>query len=113
MRRWRGVLVAALLLGLVASIAVAQEIKNPDTFVKVTYNSVESLDPQFMISSATCEISDNVYNSLLDHPQGKMAEFKPALSTIVPSLDNGMLVIGEDGTTFITVSYTHLTLPTN
>lgn len=102
MRRWQAVLVGLLFLGLFASPAVGQEIKNPDTFVKVTYNSIETLDPQFMISSATCELSDNVYNSLLDHPQGQMDAFIPSLAGIVPSLDNGMLVIADDGTTFIT-----------
>ncbi len=102
MRRYKSILVGLLVLGLFASLTMAQEIKNPDTFIKVTYNSVETLDPQFMISSATTEISDNVMNSLLDHPQGQMEVFIPSLSEIVPSLDNGLLTIADDGTTFVT-----------
>lgn len=77
-------------------------IKNPDTFVKATSNSVETLDPQFMLSTATMELSYNVYDSLLDHPEGDMAVLIPSIASEVPSADNGLIKIDKDGTTYIT-----------
>ena len=71
---------ALLLVALAAALVGAQEIRNPDTFITGVPNSVETLDPQFMISTATTELSDNVYNSLLDHPNGDMGTLLPALS---------------------------------
>lgn len=80
----------------------AGSIRNPDTFIKATSNSVETLDPQFMLSSATMELSYNVYDSLLDHPDGDMAVLIPSVASDVPSADNGLIKIEVDGTTFIT-----------
>ena len=77
-------------------------IKDPGTFVKATSNSVETLDPQFMLSSATMELSYNVYDSLLDHPEGDMAELTPSIASKVPSMENGLIQIEDDGITFIT-----------
>ena len=79
-----------------------QTIKNEGTFVKATSNSVETLDPQFMLSSATMELSYNVYDSLLDHPEGDMAELIPSIASEVPSLENGLIRIEADQTTYIT-----------
>jgi peptide/nickel transport system substrate-binding protein len=78
-----------------------QKINEPDTFIKATTNSVETLNPQFMLSSATMELSFNVYDSLLDHPQGDYGVLIPGLATEVPSGENGLIEIQEDGTTTI------------
>ena len=77
-------------------------VKNPGTFVKATTNSVETLDPHFMLSSATMELSFNVYDSLLDHPQGDMSTLTPSLSTTVPTIGNKLIKTSADGTTLIT-----------
>ena len=77
-------------------------IPNPDTFTEATSNSVETLDPQFMLSTATMELSYNVYDSLLDHPDGDMAVFVPSIASEVPSVDNGLIDIKADGVTYIT-----------
>jgi peptide/nickel transport system substrate-binding protein len=98
---------ALLLVALAAALVGAQEIRNPDTFITGVPNSVETLDPQFMISTATTELSDNVYNSLLDHPNGDMGTLLPALSAEVPTANNGLIVIGEDGAVFITFPIRH------
>jgi peptide/nickel transport system substrate-binding protein len=85
-----------------ASETPAAAIKNPGTVIKATTNTVETLDPQFMLSSATMEISFNVYDSLLGHPAGDMETLTPSLSTTVPTKDNGLISIAADGTTRIT-----------
>jgi len=102
MRTVRCLFMMLLLVISVIVFAGAQEIRNPDTFIMGIPNSVETLDLQFMISTATTELSDNVFNSLLDHPNGDMAILIPSLSTLVPTIDNALIVIGEDGMTFIT-----------
>jgi peptide/nickel transport system substrate-binding protein len=78
------------------------EIPNRGTFVEATSNSVETLDPQFMLSTATMELSYNVYDSLLDHPDGDMSKFIPSIASEVPSADNGLIDISADGSTYIT-----------
>ncbi len=77
-------------------------IRNPGTIVKATTNTVETLDPQFMISSATMEISYNVFDSLLDHPAGDMTKLIPGLATTVPTTENRLITVAADGTTSIT-----------
>lgn len=102
MSRIRWFVVGLLVAGLISCAALAQTITNPGTFIKATINSVETLDPQFMLSSATTEISFNVFDSLLDHPPGDLETLLPGLATVVPSLDNGLIVLAGDGTTYIT-----------
>jgi peptide/nickel transport system substrate-binding protein len=76
-------------------------IRNPGTFIKATTNSVETLDPHFMLSSATMELSYNVYDSLLAHPPGDMTTLIPGLATTVPTMKNGLIKVAADGTTLI------------
>lgn len=79
-----------------------QNIAEPDTFIKATTNSVETLNPQFMLSTATMEISFNVYDSLLDHPEGDYSNLIPGLASEVPTRENGLIQVKADGTTTIT-----------
>jgi peptide/nickel transport system substrate-binding protein len=78
------------------------KINEPDTFIKATTNSVETLNPQFMLSTATMELAANVYDSLLDHPQGDYGVLIPGIASKVPSEKNGLIKIAADGTTTIT-----------
>ena len=82
--------------------AGSRALKNPGTFVKATTNSVETLDPHFMLSSATMELSFNVYESLLSHPSGDMSTLIPGLATTVPGIANNLIKTSADGTTLIT-----------
>jgi len=102
MRGIRWILFAVAMAGILGGLAYGQSVSNPGTFIQATINSVETLDPQFMLSSATTEISYNVYDSLLDHPAGDLEALVPGLATVVPSLDNGLITLAEDGTTYIT-----------
>lgn len=101
MRTLKLTFLALLVTGMVGGASLAQAISNPDTFIKATINSVETLDPQFMLSSATTEISFNVFDSLLGHPAGDLETLLPGLATVVPSLDNGLITLAADGTTYI------------
>lgn len=102
MCRMRWFVLVMLAVGLLGVTVSAQSVNNPGTFIKATSNSVETLDPQFMLSSATTEISFNVYDSLLDRPQGDLETLIPGIATVVPTLDNGLIVVADDGTTYIT-----------
>lgn len=102
MSRARWLVLAVLVSALVGVGGLAQSVNNPGTFTKATINSVETLDPQFMLSSATTELSFNVYESLLSHPKADLETLIPGLCTVVPTLDNGLITIADSGETFIT-----------
>ena len=80
--------------------AQAAAIRNPDTFVEATRNSIETLDPHFMLSSATTCIAYNVYDSLLASKSD--GGLQPCLAIQVPSLENKLIRIAADGKTTIT-----------
>jgi peptide/nickel transport system substrate-binding protein len=101
MRRISCVCMIVVMIGLIGSIVGAQTIKNPDTVVMATLNSVETLDPQFMLSTATGGISLNVYESLLAHPEGNLEALAPSLASVVPSLDNGLITLAADGAAYV------------
>ncbi len=105
MRKDIALSISLLLIGLLSvSVAFGQAQENihePDTFIKATTNSVETLNPQFMLSTATMELSFNVYDSLLDHPEGDFSTLIPGSATEVPTRENGLIEIKEDGTTTI------------
>lgn len=78
--------------------ASTKEIKNPDTFITAS-DDVETLDLHFMSSASTTCVSYNVYDSLLYRtPAG---EIKPCLATSIPSLDNDLIKIQDNGNTTI------------
>jgi peptide/nickel transport system substrate-binding protein len=80
--------------------AKASEVKNPDTFVETTRNSIETLDLNFMVSTATTCIAYNVYDALLSNKPGRGVE--PSLATVVPTIENNLIKIQENGDTTIT-----------
>lgn len=85
-----------------ASFGSCEEVKNPDTFIHATHSTVETIGVQFMLSVATREISENVYDSLLSHEPGDLETLIPSLATVVPSGDNALIALSSDGVTFIT-----------
>jgi len=101
MKTGRVLVLVGLLLGLLGVLAIGQTINNPDTFIEATLNSVETLDLQFMLSSATMANSYNVYDSLLGHPDGNLEMLVPEVASVVPTIDNGLITEASDGTTYI------------
>lgn len=76
-------------------------IKHPDVFVEATRNSIETLDPHFMLSTATTCIAYNVFDSLLITESGKEG-LQPGLASKVPTVENGLIRVRKNGKTTIT-----------
>ncbi len=76
-----------------------QSVKNPDTFVKLTYGDPESLDPASAYDTSSEEIIyPNVYETLIGFDGSILSTYVPRLATQVPSLANGL--ISKDGLTY-------------
>lgn len=86
---------------LIVGFAVSQGIPNPDTIIIVDADNFETLDPHLMISSASMELPLNVFNSLLKY-DNETGTILPGLATVVPSIDNGLIVVAENGETWVT-----------
>jgi peptide/nickel transport system substrate-binding protein len=90
-----------LCLGVLAS-PLAAETKNPGTFVFLWADDIQSFDPAYIANTASSYPILNVYSRLLDFDGSEISKFIPSLSTEVPTLENGLIKQGDDGT----VSYT-------
>lgn len=96
-------LALALCLGLSAAVPPAiAETKNPGTFVFLWTNDILSFDPAYIANTPSSYGVLNVYSRLLNYKGSEISEFVPAISTEVPSLENGLIKEGADGS----VSYT-------
>ena len=100
MKKPLSLLVALVLLCCAASLSA--QVKNPGTFVKATINAPDSLDPHFMVASATMELSLNVYDSLLGHDKADSSKLVPGLASTVPTLENGLVKVAPNKATSIT-----------
>lgn len=81
-----------------ATTAAAPASKDPTSFVEVTAGDIDTLDPALAYDTASGEIIQNVYNSLIFYDGAETAKFVPALATEVPSVENG--AISADGLTW-------------
>jgi len=100
MKRKLGILVLSLVLVFsVVSITGAQDVKKPDTFTYVTIGNQNTLDPHFSYDTGSAEIIYNVYENLIAYQGESVTEFRPLLSTEVPSEANGL--IKDNGTTYV------------
>lgn len=100
MSRKVAVLVLSLMLVFsMASVVGAETVKNPDTFTYITIGDQSTLDPHFSYDTGSSELIYQVYETLIDYKGSSVTEFKPLLSTKVPSVENGL--ISEDGKTYI------------
>jgi peptide/nickel transport system substrate-binding protein len=86
------------------------EIKNPDTMIWTTHGPAETTDPHCSYDTASGEIIFNVYESLVSWPYGIVdadeldlsysldpAQLIPMLATVVPTVDNGLIMTYADG----------------
>lgn len=64
-------------------------VKNPDTFVMATIGEPETLDPALCYDSASGEVLQNVYETLIWYDRGSASEFVPMLATEIPTVENG------------------------
>lgn len=76
-----------------------QSVKNPDTFVRLTYGDPQSLDPAYDYETSGQQIILwNVYETLIMYNGSSTDKFVPMLATAVPSMANHL--VSADGLTY-------------
>lgn len=85
----------ALLLGVGAALA---QVKNPGVMVSATIGDWSSFDPAWAYDSASWEVLQNTYETLVFYDGPRTDRFIPLLATQVPSRQNGL--ISADGLTY-------------
>ena len=93
-----------------SAFALGQDIANPDTLVYVEYGTVNTLDPAYSYDTASGGVIFNIMENLVMWPMGVVdadetdlgyslasADLLPMLATVVPSVDNGLVVTYPDG----------------
>ena len=77
-----------------AEAAQAKVIKNPDTFIRVAYGTVDSLDPAKAYDNVSGGCIQNIYENLIFYKGSSTEEFVPVLATQVPTAANGLITNG-------------------
>ncbi|PWJ96143.1 peptide/nickel transport system substrate-binding protein [Oceanotoga teriensis] len=88
-------LVFLMLTALVLSFAA---VKNPNVIVKSVIGEPETLDPAYAYDNASGEVINNISENLIAYDGEHLTKFIPMLSTVVPSVENGLM--SEDGLTY-------------
>ncbi len=84
------------LLALFSVGAQAQDIPNPGTLVFLWTDGVTSLDPAYVGNTPSTYASLNIYSRLLNYDGENTSNFVPALSSEVPSIENGLIKVNDD-----------------
>ncbi len=104
MRRLRRQVLLLLALTLSLSLvgltgtATGQAIKNPDTFIQVSFGDWDTFDYAWAYDTSSHTIIFNVYEPLIFYDGGRVDRFVPRLATTVPSVANGL--VSADGRTY-------------
>lgn len=81
-----------------APMMKSADAKNPDVITVVTAGDTDTLDPALSYDTASGEIVQNVYETLIFYDGIATDKFVPQLATEVPSIDNGL--VSADGKTW-------------
>jgi len=73
--------------------------KDPSTFVYATIGDIDTFDPALAYDTASGEVIQNIYETLIFYKGESTSEFVPQLATEVPSVENGG--ISADGKTVV------------
>lgn len=73
------------------------EVKNPDTFTMLDDADVVTLDPAWHFDSASKQPIIKMYEKLIVFKGESLTEFEPLLATEVPSEENGLITMEDDG----------------
>lgn len=87
--------VIACLMLLVGVCAMAQ-VPYPETLRIGAISEAVTLDPVNAYDSASGFQLIQMYEGLLKYAQSSITDFEPALATVVPSADNGLVATGSD-----------------
>jgi len=98
MRKGITFLMIILILGF-ATIAMAQSVVNPNTFVYEEPGPFVSLDPAWDYDTVSDEINMQVYENLIQYDGTSTVNFLPMLATNVPSVSDGTIL--DNGTTYV------------
>lgn len=71
--------------------------KDPTTFVYATIGDIDTFDPALAYDTASGEVIQNIYETLIFYKGESSADFVPQLATEVPTVENGG--ISADGKT--------------
>ena len=96
MKKIQLLLICFILILSVASVSA--EIKNPDTFIKVTYSTLVTLDPAVCYADICSQRLGNIYEGLIWFDGPHTDKYIPRLAIEVPSVENGG--ISADGKTY-------------
>ena len=94
----------------IAVFGMAQEIKNPDTLVYMSYGTLNSMDPAYVYDTDSGGLIFQVYENLFSWPYGTVdgnerdlswsladSDLIPMLGTVVPTVANGLVIVLPDG----------------
>jgi len=82
-----------------ADFAAGFKSSDPTTFVVLEFGGVDTLDTALAYDSASGEVLQNVYDTLVTYNREKKAELVPMLATEIPTEKNGG--ISADGLTYV------------
>ena len=82
-------------------LSKSPDAKNPDTFVEATIGEPETLDPAWAYDTASGEVIFNIYDTLIFFDGEHVDKFVPVIAEKVPSVENGLVKISEEGMTVI------------
>jgi len=87
------------LLGLILVLAISAiaYAYDPNTLVVTTVAGWDSFDPAWAYDTTSGGALFHIYESLVGYVGGSTSEFRPVLATEVPTIENGGIVIHEDG----------------
>lgn len=72
---------------------------SPETYVRLEFGDVDTLDPALAYDTASGQVIENVMEGLIYYNHKDGTTYVPQLATEVPSLENGG--ISEDGLTYV------------
>ena len=81
---------------------VTTDIKNPKVFVQATIGDADTLDPIHAYDTSSGEVLVNVYENLIQYDQGRLDTMLPMISTQVPTVENGLIALSDEGTMTMT-----------
>jgi len=91
----------ALVLVLLSASAMGT-MKNPGTLTYLWADDIRSLDPAYVGSTPGSYPSFNCYDRLLNYYEDQISVFIPGISSVVPSVENGLITQGSDGKVYYT-----------
>ena len=101
-RKQTGVMLMLAVLG-ISLLSLVGWATAKDEIVVAHIGQITSIDPAYAnFSSNSNTVYAAVYENLLNFSKESLTEYVPMLATVVPSVDNGLIVNGPDGTTWIT-----------